>query len=185
MRRGKLGRMGGAIGAVVMAVVAGIAGPAAYGAEKAAAPLGPAEAKQLQADAADALGKDVQTRADLGDGVTLELVLAPAGSFLMGSKVNRPLLPPPTPGRPLCGIPTGRRIPHNGGMMAAQAPAGTLPKVRNLREGVCQLCRGSAASPCSRLGGTNPGRRFAGPSAFPSTPRTAPFNSARSDRLIT
>ncbi len=48
-------------------------------------PFGAAEAKRRQKQTAAALGVPVEKTLDLGDGVTMKLVLIPAGQFVMGS----------------------------------------------------------------------------------------------------
>ncbi len=48
-------------------------------------PFTAAEAKRRQAETAKALGLPVEKTLDLGNGVTLELVLIPAGRFMMGT----------------------------------------------------------------------------------------------------
>jgi len=48
-------------------------------------PFGPAEAKRRQEETAKALGIPVEKEVDLGGGVTMKLVLIPAGEFLMGA----------------------------------------------------------------------------------------------------
>jgi formylglycine-generating enzyme required for sulfatase activity len=48
-------------------------------------PFDEAEAKRRQKETAQRLGTDVETALDLGNGVKLELVLIPAGKFMMGS----------------------------------------------------------------------------------------------------
>jgi len=48
-------------------------------------PFSPAEAKRRQRETAAALGLPVTKRIDLGAGVTLEMILIPAGEFMMGS----------------------------------------------------------------------------------------------------
>ena len=48
-------------------------------------PFGAEEAKRRQRETAEALGIPVAKTLDLGDGVTMKLVLIPAGEFVMGS----------------------------------------------------------------------------------------------------
>jgi formylglycine-generating enzyme required for sulfatase activity/tRNA A-37 threonylcarbamoyl transferase component Bud32 len=58
-------------------------------------PFDAAEAARRQAETAKALGLPKETTLDLGKGVTLKLMLIPAGSFVMGTrKEDLPKLPP-------------------------------------------------------------------------------------------
>jgi len=49
-------------------------------------PFDDAEAKRRQAETAEALGLNVDERLPLGDGIYVDLVLVPAGRFIMGGK---------------------------------------------------------------------------------------------------
>ena len=51
-------------------------------------PFTEAKAKELQKEAAKGLKKEVEEKADLGKGVSLEMVLVPVGKFMMGSPAS-------------------------------------------------------------------------------------------------
>jgi len=59
------------------------------------APFSPVEAKQAQEAWAKHLGKNVEETLDLGDGVTLVVVLIPPGTFIMGQQGDKYALPHP------------------------------------------------------------------------------------------